>query len=714
MYKTDLLLPAQYRLHPIIFAIGFGSLGIAITQTSHAHEQSNVTLPEIVVTSTREDLQGVADSASVGIVTAQQLRTRPLLRAGDVMEAVPGLVATQHAGEGKANQYFLRGFNLDHGTDFATFIDGVPINMPTHAHGQGYTDLYFLIPELVESVQYKKGPYYAEEGDFSAAGSVRMRTIRKVDQAFGTVEAGAHGYRRALAVGSMKWASGDLLWAGERAQDNGPWADAQNLRKTNFTGKYSQGSASNGWSLGASHYAASWTSTDQVPQRAIDSGLISRFGSLDPTAGGRTERDAINLQWASTKGGEQTQLNAFALRYAFDLFSNFTYYTQGCDTAPLAAFCAGPTPLDQFQQTDRRAAYGLSASRTLPVQLGGLETHLSMGADWRSDRIGTLGLYDTTARVQTGTVRQDSVRINALGLWGEAELHFSERFRAVLGLRYDQRSLDVQSSIAANSGARRAGIASPKASLIYSQSPQTDLYANWGQGFHSNDARGTVARVDPRNPAQAISPATPLVKATGYELGARQKLGTAATLTAALWALHLDSELVFVGDAGTTEPSRPSQRQGLELTANWRPASAWELDADLSLSRQRYTDASAVGSHIPGAMERVLSVGSTYQRGPWTVGARLRHFGPRALVEDNSLRGSSSTLLNLKLAYRVSPRLEFSADVFNLLNRSANDIEYAYASRLPGEPAFSANTPSTLHVHPAQPRTLRLGVRLGF
>ena len=690
-------------------------LGLAAgTSLVHAHEQGIGILPEVTATSTREDLQGLADSAGEGIVTSKQLRTRPLLRAGDVMEAVPGLVATQHAGEGKANQYFLRGFNLDHGTDFATFIDGVPINMPTHTHGQGYTDLYFLIPELVDAVQYRKGPYYAEEGDFAAAGSARIRTIRRVDRAFGALEAGANGYRRALAVGSVPISGGDLLFAGERSTDNGPWSVAQNLSKTNLTGKYSLGSEANGWSLGVGHYEATWTSTDQVAQRAIDSGLIGRYGSLDPTAGGRTRRDAVNAQWAQTKGGEQMQVSAFALRYAFDLFSDFTYFSRGCDTAPVPAFCNGAVPLDQFQQTDRRTVYGLSGSRTSFFKIAGLDTHFRVGGDWRNDRIGTLGLYDTTARVQTNTVRQDSVRLNALGAWAEGELHVNEQWRAVLGLRWDQRRLDVQSSIAQNSGGRTASITSPKASLIYSQSPVLDLYANWGQGFHSNDARGTVARVDPRDPTQAVTPGAPLVKATGYEVGVRQKISKDAVVTASLWSLRLDSELVFQGDAGTTAPSRPSQRQGIELTTNWKPGSAWEIDADWSLSRQRYTDFDPAGDHIPNAMEQVLSLGSTYQRGPWTVGARLRYFGPRALIEDNSLRGTSSTLTNVKLAYRFSPQVEASVDVFNLFNRKANDIEYAYASRLPGEPAFNANTPNTLHVHPSGLRMLRLGLRASF
>jgi len=666
------------------------ALACACLQAAHAQVTTGVTLPAVTIEGTREDLQGIADSASEGVVTSRQLRTRPLQRAGDIMESVPGLVATQHAGEGKANQYFLRGFNLDHGTDFATFVDGVPINLPTHGHGQGYTDLYFLIPELVDSVQYRKGPYYAQEGDFAAVGSARIRTVRKLEQPLVLLEGGSFGYRRALAAGSF----GDLLLAAEQARDNGPWAVPEQLRKTNLTAKYSSGTAENGFVLGLTHYEGDWVSTDQVPQRAIDSGLIERYGSLDPTTGGRTRRAGANAAWSSNAGGVRTQANAYALRYRFDLFSNFTYYTKGGD--------GGPAP-DQFEQVDQRTAYGGGASQQREITLAGLPGFVSYGADLRRDAIGQVGLFDTFQRQRVNTVRTDEVQLDAIGLWSQLELQLNPQWRATGGLRWDHRSMDVTSSIAANSGRANASLASPKVSLVYAPSALTDLYANWGRGFHSNDARGAVAD------------ATPLVRATGYELGARQKWGGTLVTTAALWALKLDSELVFVGDAGTTEASRPSERKGLELTANWRPSPGWDVDADLSLTRPRFSDDDPAGDRIPGAMERVATLGVSYTSGPWTAGMRLRHFGSYALIEDNALRGSPSTLTNVRLAYRFGRSAELSLDVFNLFDRKVDDIQYAYASRLPGEPAFDeATTPPTVHLHPSTPRMARVGLKVFF
>jgi len=685
--------------------------GGALAQTS----APTPTLGDVTVQSTREDLQGVATSASEGVVTSKQLRTRPLLRAGDVMESVPGLVATQHAGEGKANQYFLRGFNLDHGTDFATFVDGVPVNLPTHGHGQGYTDLYFLIPELVDTVQYRKGPYYAEEGDFAAAGSARIRTVRRLDRPFGLIELGRYGHRRALAAGSFSAGGGDLLLGAERVTDDGPWTVPQGLRKTNLMARYALGTAANGLTLGLTHYASRWISTDQVPQRAIDAGQLGRFGSLDATAGGQTRRTGVNAAWSQQAGGVSTQVSAYAVRYRFDLFSNFSYYTRGCDTDPLSPQCDSGPALDQFEQVDRRRFMGVNAQQSRDFRLAGMDGLWTYGADLRRDQIAEVGLFDTFQRQRLTTVRRDRVALNAAGLWTQAELQLDPQWRATGGLRWDHRAIDVASSVAANSGSANASIASPKLSLAYSPSSQLDLYANWGRGFHSNDARGAVIRVDPRDATTPVERANALVRATGYELGARQKWGAGLVTTAALWLLKLDSELVFVGDAGTTEASRPSLRKGIELTANWRPARHWEVDADLSLAQARCRDDNPAGNRIPGAMERVATVGVTWNAGPWTAGARLRHFGAHALVEDNSVRGQGSTLANVRLAYAIGKTAELSLDVFNLFNRRANDIQYAYASRLPGEPPFADGvTANTLHVHPSTPRIARVGLKLLF
>ncbi len=658
----------------------------------------------VIVKGSRADMQGIADSASEGIVTKKQFETRPLLRAGDLMEVVPGLIATQHAGEGKANQYFLRGFNLDHGTDFATFVDGVPINLPTHGHGQGYTDLNFLIPELVETVRFRKGPYYVDDGDFSSVGSIRFRTVRSLISPLGVIQVGQYGYARALGATSLKMGDNNWLIAAEQVRDAGPWVVNQNLRKTNLVTKLSHGTDNDGWAIGLNHNTASWTSTDQVPERAITSGLISRFGSLDATAGGRTSRTGLTAEWANSDGGVIRRVNAWATRYTFDLFSNFTYFTRGCDATPLQTQCDGPFALDQFEQTDRRKSFGITASQQHPITLGKNQSTISFGTDIRRDNVSNVGLYDTFQRTRLSTVREDQARIDSTALWAQLDAQFSEKLRGIAGLRWDHKNYSVDNAVASSSGEISASLLSPKASIVYSLNKKNDFYLNWGRGFHSNDARGAV-----------VVSATPLVKTTGYEVGSRQKWGKNFTTTAALWHLSLSSELVFVGDAGTTEPSRPSIRRGFELTSSWRPATSLEIDSDVSFSRARFTDNDPAGNLIPGAINTVASIGTTYLHGPWTIGARVRYLGGRALIEDNSVRATSNTMVNLRTSYRLNKAAELSLDVFNILNRKANDIEYAYSSRLPFEGAFvDGVTPATKHIHPSLPRMVRLGLKLNF
>jgi outer membrane receptor protein involved in Fe transport len=658
----------------------------------------------VIIKSSRADLQGIADSASEGIVTKKQFETRPLLRAGDLMEVVPGLVATQHAGEGKANQYFLRGFNLDHGTDFATYVDGVPINLPTHGHGQGYTDLNFLIPELVETVRFRKGPYYADDGDFSSVGSIRFRTARSLISPIVVVQVGQYGYARVLGATSIRLGENNLMVAAEQVRDSGPWAVDQRLRKTNLVAKLSNGNDNNGWAIGVNHNTATWTSTDQVPERAITSGLISRYGSLDPTAGGRTSRTGLTAEWAKNEAGVISKVNAWATRYSFDLFSNFSYFSRGCDAAPLPAQCDGNVALDQFEQTDKRRSFGLTASQQYPISLWEKQSAISFGTDIRRDNIGNVALYDTFQRTRLATIRQDQAKINAVSVWGQLDAQFTDKFRGIAGLRWDHKDYSVESVNAINSGQKSASLFSPKASLVYAMDKQNDLYANWGQGFHSNDARGVVA-----------NGATPLVKTTGYEVGSRKKWGKNFTTTTALWQLSLASELLFVGDAGTTEPSRPSTRRGFELTTSWRPTPSLEIDSDVSLSRARFKDFNVGGNYVPGAMNKVASVGATYINGPWTVGARVRYLGTRALIEDNSIRAAANTMVNLRTSYRINKNAEISMDIFNLFNRKANDIEYAYASRLPFEAPFvDGVTPATKHIHPSLPRMARIGLKMSF
>ncbi len=662
------------------------------------------TLDVVTVTGNDEGLIGTASTATEGTFNAEQLENRPLLRPAEVLEVVPGLIVSQHSGDGKANQYYLRGFNLDHGTDFAATIDGMPVNMPTHAHGQGYTDLNFLMPELVERGQYRKGTYAADQGDFANAGSINIELFRTLPSAFADLGIGENGYRRGLLAGSPELGGGHLLYALEWMGNDGPWVKAEDLNKLNGMLRYSRGTRDNGWAATLMAYKADWDSTDQVPQEAIDSGLISRFGNLNPTDGGKTHRHSLSGEWSTKDAAGWTRANAYAIDYGLNLWSDFTFCTLGCP------------PGDQFEQLDRRQVYGLNAAHTWYVDWSGRATDLTLGFQSRYDRIGKVGLYNTEARQQWDTIRQDEVNEGSAALYGEGQVQWNDKFRSVLGLRADYYNFDVTSNLAANSGTVSDHIFSPKLDLIFGPWRQTEYYVNAGYGFHSNDARGVTAKIDPGT-GDPVDPATPLVRAKSYEVGVRSAILPHLQTSLALWQLDLASELLFVGDAGVTEPSAPSRRRGVEWSNYWTPVPAITVDADLALSRSRFSEdvsgdyialGTVHGRYIPGSIERTASVGAIYDAGgTWSGGVRLRYFGPRPLVEDNSVRSESSTLVNVLVGYKIDPNLKLALEALNLFDAKVSDIDYYYDYQLPGQAATSG-----IVTHPAEPRTLRLSLRI--
>lgn len=692
------------------FVVFFSLLGTAVARAGGLP-----TLDTIVVTPhDNEGLIGEATSASEGTVTAQQLENRPLLRPAEILEVVPGLIISQHSGDGKANQYYLRGFNLDHGTDFATSVMGMPANQPTHGHGHGYLDLQFLIPEMVEHMHYRKGPYAAEAGDFATAGSASIDYFRKLAAPFAQLSVGQNGYRRGLVAGSREAGdtSSHLLYTVEWTENNGPWQTPETIGKWNALLRYSRGTEDNGWSLAAMSYRAQWTATDQLPQRAIDAGLISRFGNLDASDGGRSSRHSLSAEWSQRNPSRWSRANAYVIDSKLKLWSNFTFCLN--DLANNGNCDRG----DQFEQADVRKVYGFHLVTTWYERLAGLPADFTLGLQTRSDDIGKLGLYTTTRRQRWGTVREDRVRESSAALYGEAQVQWLEGLRSTVGLRADAYRFKVESDTALNSGQIGDHIFSPKLALVFGPWARTEYYINAGYGFHSNDARGITARINPdfrdaANFGAAVDASTPLVRAKGYELGLRSALIPRLQTSLALWRLDLASELRFVGDAGTTEPSFPSQRTGVEWANYWTPTRAITIDADLALSRARYTriDATMAGPHIPGAIERTLSVGATWNGGgTWSGGMRLRYFGPRALVEDNSVRSKASTMVNLQAGYRFDRKTRLTLDMLNVFDGKVSDIDYLYESQL----ATEAAPVNDIHTHPAEPRTVRLTLRVGF
>jgi TonB dependent receptor/TonB-dependent Receptor Plug Domain len=669
---------------------------LACAQAAAQTTPSGPRTQSITIQGHYDNAVGSSDAASQGVINRELLKSRPALRPGEVLEFVPGLIVTQHSGDGKANQYFLRGFNLDHGTDFATRINGIPVNMPSHGHGQGYTDLNWLMPELVSRIEYRKGPYFAGNGDFSSAGSADIVYLKQFDAPFGQITLGEGRYRRAVSGASFEVAPGiTLLGAIELARNDGPWTVPERLRKNNGVLTLAGGTAAHGWSASVMGYDARWTATDQVPQRAIDSGAIGRFDSLDPSTGGDTQRSSLSAEWHRDSAWGRSKVSAYAIRYELDLNSNFTYVLER------------PANGDQFKQTDRRSVFGLDASQALSHPLGAFEARSEVGLSLRHDR-ARVGLFDSVARQITATVREDKVRETLLGAYAQTGVELvPDTLRAVLGLRADHVSSRVGAlTLAANAGSSSDTQVSPKLSLIAGPFAKTEFFFNAGRGLHSNDARGTTATIDPKT-GDPVDKVPPLVASRGFEIGARTETIAGLQSSVALWKLDFDSELVYVGDAGATEPSGASTRKGIEWNNRWIPMPWLLFDADLAWTRARFTN----GDRIPNSIDRVASVAVTVRDlGPWSASLQWRHLGPGPLIEDNSVRSFASTLTNLRIGYQFSPKVEATLDVFNLLDKKVNDIQYFYESQLPGEAAPVADR----HVHPAEPRSARLTLHVRF
>jgi len=653
---------------------------------------------------------GTSDAASEGTVGASLIAARPTLRPAEVLEFVPGVIVTQHSGDGKANQYFLRGFNLDHGTDFATFVDGMPVNMPTHAHGQGYSDLNWLIPELVARVHYRKGPYVAEDGDFATAGSARIDLLDTLPRGIASATLGEHQFARGLLANSNVAGGGQLLYALELAHNNGPWDNPEKFHRSNGMLRWSTTSDRTHQAMTAMAYDAGWNSTDQIPLRAVTSGLIGRFGALDPSDGGFTNRQSLSYRLAHAFEDGALRVDAYAIRSHLDLFSNFTFFLDNpIDLGP----AANPSGIDgdQFEQSETRRVFGLHARRSWNTAWLGRETTNTVGLQVRHDRLDPVGLYSTVQRQRVAVTQESRVRETSVSVYVESATQWTPWLRTVAGLRADRYDFDVTSSIAANSGSRQAGLGTPKLSAIFGPWSKTELFVNAGYGFHSNDARGTTETVTPKE-GLPTDPVTPLVRAKGAEVGLRTEALPGLQSSIALWQLKLDSELVFSGDAGDTEPSRASRRRGIEWNNHWIVNRHLLFDLDLSYSRARFTEHDVIGDYIPGSIEKVASFGATLEAyGPWSAQFQLRYFGPRPLIEDNSVRSQSTTLASLRVGYAITNDAKLTLDVFNLFDKQASDIDYYYASRLRGEPVDGVND---IHFHPVEPRSARITLSVRF
>ncbi len=677
-------------------------------------EEHFVKLKEMVIVgrSPGVSLIGETQSASEGVIGQERIKNRALSRVGEIVELIPGMIATQHSGDGKANQYFLRGFNLDHGTDFATFVDGVPINLPSHAHGQGYMDLNGLIPEMIDNIKYGKGPYYADQGDFSAAGHAKMTTLNSLPQGFAKFTGGSFNFYRGVAANSNKIGNGDLLYAIDVNTYDGPWALSGDSLKTNGMLKYSLDKGDWGMSIGAKMYHANWRPTNQIPLFAVNSGLINRFGNIDPTDNGRTDRYTLDGNWWLNGKDYRRESSFYLVKYDIDLTSNFSGYANNNllpDGAPAS---------DQINQTESRVYFGGKAQQSWFNKIGSFDMTNTMGVQVRND-FNHVFLNNSNRGTVYHNVSNDHVTVTSFGVYLQNQTQWLPKLKTIAGLRGDVFNFDVQSiAVPQNSGSKTDSIVSPKMSIVLGPWNNSEIYLNAGEGYHSNDARGVTATVNNNQP-QIAAPG--LVRAKGAEVGFRTEAIKGLNSTFALWYLHSDSELVFRGDSGTTEATGPSTRYGIEWANFYKPTKFLTLDGDFSLTHARYDNAElnqasddtnqAYGFRVPNAIGRTLSAGATLNL-PRNLFAtiRLRHFGNVTVDTNNPVTPYSTTTVNLSTGYELIRKFKIQFDILNLLGSRNNDIAYYY-----GYQTSTAATPKDgLVFHPIEPRMLRASLMYQF
>jgi hypothetical protein len=687
-----------------------------------------------------DDLIGIAESGTQGTVGATEIQDRPILRSGEVLETVPGLIITQHAGGGKANQYYLRGFNLDHGTDFAIFIDDMPLNLPSHAHGEGYSDMNIVIPEFVKRVNFEKGPYYADIGNYGSAGSAHVEYFRTLPRNFVKVEGGTYGYGRAVFGASHKLGLGNLLYGGEAYYDNGPWKHPDGFAKFNGLLTYSQGDDAAGASITARAYHGKWHSSDQIPVSAVP--LVGLYGTLDPTDGGHSQRYSLQGEWHRQDTNSESKFMAYLFYYDLDLFSNFTYYL------------VDPIRGDQFEQQDRRWVAGMDAHHTIFSQWAGRRMANTIGLQLRNDWINN-GLYATQNRARinktdydTGdgipttlpkTRERDRFTDTIGSFYAENKIQWASKFRSVMALRGDDEKFVVTSLAysaavnAANSGSATKFLPSPKLNLIFGPWNNTEFYAQGGFSFHSNDGRGTTQTVEPISaddpyPNTPAPKTPPLVQTKGGEIGARTTAVPHLQSTLAFWYLRSNSELMQDGDTGGTSASeQSSNRYGVEWANYYTPTEHLAVDFDLANSRAQFTETdeddaapnSAGGKHVPEAVGVVISSGLTlHDYEGFSSSLRLRYFGPRDLTSDGIYRSNQTVMLNGELGYQIKKKWKVSAEFLNMLDRSDSDIDYAYESRvIPGITAEETPIGSAVFTrvaHPVEPFQVRFGLSRSF
>ena len=674
---------------------------------------------ELVVTASRVNLLGRAETASQGSVTQKEVELRPIARIGQLYETIPGLVVTIHSGEGKANQYLLRGFNLDHGTDFASYVDNMPVNRPTNAHGQGYSDQNFLMPQIVHGIDYTKGPYYAAVGDAGAVGSAHIRLIDELpNQVSGSI--GTFGDEEVFVGGTHHIDQDSRVWGAlDVAHVDGPWDPPGDFRRVQAAARYSHGSDMQGFALTGMYYQSVGRLLTDQPLRAVQDGLIGRFGTTDPSDLSKSQRFSLSGDYAAMGDDWKLNLSAYAIRSTMTLWNDFTH------------FLDDPVNGDQEEQDEGRTVLGGEGAYIRSIMLGGISSDTTFGVQLRYDDIALdrrhtvmrAPLHYCMVEQASGPAlaipavnldcEADRVRLLDLAPYVENTTRWTPWLRTVFGLREEYYWATDHSDFNGFSGTSHQVLFQPKGSIALGPLYKTELYISAGRGFHSDDARGVFGTVPLEGFPGAAGKTPLLASTTGSEIGLRTNIIPRLQVQVALFREDFHSELTYNADAGEDEASAPSRREGIEVSAQYRPTPWLELNTDLAFSKARYQgDLTAFGldgPYISNAPSFIGSFGVLVDNlGPWFGGLQWRKLGAYPISDGDRLpedKGYSE--VNLDVGYKITPKLKLQITVFNLLNSKANASAFYYTARLPGEPVDGV---TDYQVHPIEPTSARFTV----
>ena len=619
-------------------------------------EESNVSLDAIVISN---------ELTSTDILSEVDTKIKPVNSSQELLTKMTGLFIGQHAGGGKAEQIFLRGFDIDHGTDINITADGIPVNMVSHAHGQGYADLHFLIPETIESIDFGLGPYHADQGNFNTAGYVDFSTRNNINENLLKLEYGQNETMRVMSMLELfQNENNNAYIAGEYLYSNGPFISPQNFIRTNIIGKYSsQPSLSTSLNVSLSHFNSSWDASGQIPERAVNDGTITRLGAIDDTEGGYTSRSNIivdHMKFLDANSVIKSKI--YLSNYNFQLFSNFTFFLEDEENG------------DQIMQKENRFLYGVNIEYSRSKHFSNISAHMNIGLDFRADKSLDNQLANTLNRnTVLNYVQKGDISENNLGTYLDIELDFG-KFKLNPSARVDQfffTYLDKLSPTYTNVSASKS-IVSPKMSLFYNLSKNLQFYSKFGKGFHTNDARAFITDDDLKT----------IPAAYGYDLGAVWKPITSLLLNMTYWNLFLEQEFVYVGDAGVIEPSRETLRKGFDISMRYQPLEWLYISSDINYTIARSLNVESSESFIPLAPHLALKTGATIKHNSGFGGSLdVRHLADRPANEDNSIIATGYTVVDLSANYSFH-NLSIVFQIQNLLNTEWNETQFATESRL--------------------------------